>query len=105
MSKIPTFDEMAKDLAKKALDEFLYKGKTLREWVEIIISYDWVSIKDRMPIDGSDVLFCDMDGDIYIGHHIGAEPRTHFVENGSWETIKNVVAWKELPTPYVESEE
>jgi hypothetical protein len=23
----------------------------------------------------------------------------------SWETIKNVVAWKPLPTPYVESEE
>lgn len=64
----------------------------------------WVSVKNSMPIDGSDVLFCDIYGDIHIGYHIGSEPRTHFVENGSWETIKDVVAWKALPTPYVESE-
>ena len=34
--KFPTYEEMGKEIAEKALDEYLYKGKTLREWVEII---------------------------------------------------------------------
>ena len=34
--KFPTYDEMAKNVAEKALDEYLYEGKTLREWVKEI---------------------------------------------------------------------
>ncbi|MDO5479680.1 MAG: hypothetical protein Q4G23_11025 [Clostridia bacterium] len=34
--KFPTYEEMAKDVAEKALDEYIYQGKTLREWVQII---------------------------------------------------------------------
>ena len=34
--KFPTYEEMGKEIAEKALDEYLYKGKTLREWIEII---------------------------------------------------------------------
>lgn len=88
----------------ETLDGELTTGKGV-DGVKIYPYNEWVSIKNSMPIDGSDVLFCDIDGDIHIGHHIGSEPRTHFTENGSWETIKNVVAWKALPTPYVESED
>ena len=36
--KFPTYEEMGKEIAEKALDEYLYKGKTLREWIEIIIA-------------------------------------------------------------------
>ena len=36
MAKFPTIEEMAQNVAEKALDEYEYKGKTLREWVEII---------------------------------------------------------------------
>lgn len=32
-----TLDMIAKDVAEKALDEFIYEGKTIREWVEIIV--------------------------------------------------------------------
>lgn len=67
-------------------------------------SSKWISVKDRMPKDGSEVLFCDMDGDIFVGYHRKGEPRTHFADLACG-TIKNVVAWKALPTPYVESEE
>lgn len=31
-----TLDMIAKDVAEKALDEFIYEGKTIREWVEIL---------------------------------------------------------------------
>ena len=38
--KFPTMDEFAKNVAEKALDEYEYNGKTLREWVEIILGTD-----------------------------------------------------------------
>ena len=38
--EFPTIEEFAKDVAEKALDEYEYKGKTLRQWVEIIAATD-----------------------------------------------------------------
>lgn len=43
MAKIPTMDEMAKQLAEKALDEFYCGDKSLREWMRIIASEDAIS--------------------------------------------------------------
>lgn len=40
MMKFPTFEEMAKEVAEKALDEYVYEGKTIRQWVEILKDYD-----------------------------------------------------------------
>lgn len=34
--EFPTIDKFAKDVAEKALDEYVYDGKTIREWVEVI---------------------------------------------------------------------
>lgn len=43
--KFPTIKEMAKEVAEKALDEFEYKGKTLRQWIDAIYaaseSFEW----------------------------------------------------------------
>lgn len=36
MAKFPTYEEMAQNVAEKAIDEYEYKGKTLRQWIEII---------------------------------------------------------------------
>lgn len=36
MAKFPTYEQMAKDIAEKALDEYQINGKTLREWITII---------------------------------------------------------------------
>ena len=35
--EFPTIDKFAKDVAEKALNEITYEGKTLREWIEIIV--------------------------------------------------------------------
>lgn len=35
-------DKMADRVAEKALDEFTYNGKTIREWVEIIVTAESV---------------------------------------------------------------
>ena len=34
--KFPTIKEMAQNVAEKALDEYEYKGRTIRQWIEII---------------------------------------------------------------------
>lgn len=50
MGKFPTYEEMAKEVAEKALDEFTYKDKTLREWVEIIVAQDLLAIAELEKI-------------------------------------------------------
>ena len=45
MAKFPTYEEMGKKVAEKALDEFLYDGKSIREWMQIIASEDAISRK------------------------------------------------------------
>ena len=42
-AKFPTYEEMGKKVAEKALDEFLYDGKSIREWMQIIASEDCIS--------------------------------------------------------------
>lgn len=37
--KFPTIEEMAKEVAEKALDEYVYEGKTIRQWGEILKDY------------------------------------------------------------------
>lgn len=39
-------DKMASRMAEKALDEFICNGKTLREWIEIIVAQDLLAIAE-----------------------------------------------------------
>ena len=43
--KFPTIKEMSEEVAEKVLDEFGYKGKTLRQWIDAIYaaseSFEW----------------------------------------------------------------
>lgn len=38
--RFTTIEEMAKNVAEKALDEYEYEGKTIRQWTEILKDYD-----------------------------------------------------------------
>ena len=51
MAELPTYEEMAKEVAEKALDEFTYKDKTLREWIEIIVAQDLLAIEELEKIE------------------------------------------------------
>lgn len=48
MAKFPTYEEMSKNVAEKALDEFLYDGKSIREWMQIIASEDVISRQEAL---------------------------------------------------------
>lgn len=46
----PDLDMLARDVALRGLNEFSFWGKSIREWVEIILEQPrWISVKDRLP--------------------------------------------------------
>ena len=60
----------------------------------------WIHVSERLPEDGQNVLFCDIDNDIMVGYHIKGRSDTHFSQDGTYEDMKNVRAWMPLPKPY-----
>ena len=44
MAKFPTMQEMAKNVAERALNEYEYKGKTIRQWVTMLCKGDCVEV-------------------------------------------------------------
>ena len=64
----------------------------------------WTRITDRLPESGKDVLFCDIDGDIYLGHY-NLQQRYWWEANGWSDRVKNVIAWMPLPEPYKEKQD
>lgn len=42
--KFPTIEELAKEIAKKAMDEYEYNGKTLRQWADMLSKGDAVEV-------------------------------------------------------------
>ena len=66
MAKLPTIEEFAKKVSDLALDEFEYKGKTIREWTELILNGNLTEVvrcKD-----------CKHRGTDYCIFHINGEP-------------------------------
>lgn len=74
--KFPTMDEMAKDVARRAVEEIEYNGKTLSEWIDIIAKYQEVNldcVSRQQAIDALrtcyDTEMVTMDnGDEYINY-------------------------------------
>ncbi len=67
MAKLPTYEEMGKKIAEEALDGYIYKGKTLREWVDIL-----AQTKSEYEHD-HDVVKAYNDGQAYILDKIRTE--------------------------------
>lgn len=92
-------DKMAKEVAEKAMDYYLYRGKTIREWIAIIAKNAWIPVSERLPERHKEVIVTDIEtSDTYQSQYIG---------NGYWECdngiLKNrIIAWMPLPEPYKE---
>ena len=109
-------DRMTNEEAIKAIEEYLdtadeaghifpIKFLTALDVAISALKDEWIPTSERLPEEGKNVLFCDIDNDIMLGYHLTHAPATHFVEKGSWEDMKNVRAWMPKPEPYKESEE
>lgn len=68
--------------------------------LDLLEQTTWIPVKKKLPKDGEEVLFCDIDNDIMISHHVEGEQITHFCEKGTFENIKNVRAWMPLPNSF-----
>ena len=38
MAKMPTMDEWVEKIGNKAINEFVYEGRTLKEWIDLMAS-------------------------------------------------------------------
>lgn len=56
---------------------------------------DWIPCSERLPEDRQHILFCDIDGDEYIGKYYEDRWYADFEDR-----IKNVIAWMPLPEPF-----
>ncbi len=48
--KFPTMEEFGKRAAEYALDEYVYEGKTIREWIKIIAQEDCISRTEVLKV-------------------------------------------------------
>lgn len=65
--EFPTYKEFGEKVAKEALDVFEYKGKTLRQWVEIIASNDGDTISRKAAIEAVGKLCDECDNGGWCG--------------------------------------
>ena len=57
----------------------------------------WIPVTERLPDVWADILFCDIDGDVYAGHRTR---HGDFYPDFDGDKIKNVVAWMPMPAPW-----
>lgn len=101
-------DKMAKEVAEKALDDYVYQGKTIREWIAIIAKNAWIPVSEILPEKDGEYLTTMK----YIGKATGTiyidVEETFFDAGKSFNVGVNeeVIAWMPLPEPYkAESED
>lgn len=118
MAKLPTYEELGKKVAEEAL-EYIYMGKTLREWIDVLKQTRWIPVSEGLP---------EANGRYYVTRGLnacGALWNRVYIVNYSdlmglkseriwwdgnvgksdFERINDVIAWMPLPEPYKEVED
>ena len=104
----PELDKLARDVAFRGLNEFSFMGKSIREWVEIILEQPhWVPVEHRLP-EREERYLC------YLGDHplggfcciVNFNPDA----KAFWSYERNVPVsfithWMPLPEPPVKMED
>lgn len=58
--------------------------------------HGWISVRDRLPDTGLDVIICTKWGDVHCGWY---NPELQVWLDIDGTTIKHVTHWRELPDP------
>lgn len=103
----PTTSELAKEVAEKAMYEYEYKGKTIRQWIDEIQKREWIPCSERLPeIDSSDtdqfvLISCWSKADNYfVQESLVYKDSNNQICFDSLYYKDEVLAWMELPEPY-----
>ena len=111
MANLPTYEEMTKKLAEKALDEYVYKDKTLREWINILAQTQWIPVNEGLPKKAVGCLVTVEDSNIYGEPYRVIYPDFVGYDGKTWHDADGmvipfeVIAWIQLPEPYKEESE
>ena len=101
--KAPTMDEWVEKIGNKAINEFTYKGKTLKEWIELMASgTEWIPVSERLPEEDGEYLVTVLDSYsgrpfVDISHYFIGN-----VNNKGFYKAYEVMAWMQLPEPHKE---
>lgn len=113
-------EKMGKRVAEEALDGYIYKGKTLREWIDILAQTQWIPVKYRQmteeekkyyeeysDCDLTEMFDCPMPDDgqeVLVSTKWGVDKDT-FCIDGYGMYFENydaddLLAWMSLPAPF-----
>lgn len=95
-----THEWLTLDIKEKSRPDFIRLCKEEQPELNCSeFSNNWIPCSDMLPEINKTVLFCDFDGDIYVGY------RNKWRWRDSMDDVKDVVAWMPLPSPYQSEEE
>lgn len=97
-----SIEKMAKNVAEAALDDYEYQGKTIREWMKIIVEQGWTPVSEGLPEENKTVI---------VSTEYGVYPEARYTKEYGWEwayeagadywrELEGVTAWMPLPKRY-----
>lgn len=80
--KTPSIKEMAKEIADKALDEFEYKGMTIRQWADKITSGEYKPVvRGWWVYHNFDTICSNCNKSAFFNGEYGYQEETNFCPN------------------------
>lgn len=95
----PDLDKLARDVAYRALNEFKFLGKSIQEWVEIVLEQPhWVPVEHRLP--EQDGVYIVYDGEsVYSAEYERGRPVSEWTDDYEGYCDFDVTHWMPMPKP------